>query len=786
MGVDRINYIKEKWSVLDYAHDVLGLPVMKSGDRCMSFTPGPHKTNNAFVAYQDWWYDFSAGVGGDVIDLCAIAKYDGNLGAAINDLAGDYGIDSHWIDYTKELNNKIAYFHEQLRESDLEYLSRRRIKKETVDRLRIGYDEKEDRLIIPYYKNGYVAYYCGRDRSGKPDAAKYKKAYLDGYNENIAWGLHTLEPKHESLLNKKYKNVLVITEGAFDALSFEQEGFKVLSPISGYFNKNTLKQVTSIAQTVDKVFICFDSDNAGTKFQVNMCQILFKNRIKFICGHLPDGIKDVSDYYAAGGDLAALVDKAKNGIEVLAKSITNDEEFEDFIYKTARFVKEPELVKLFVNIKQFDREWLDALKKSALKPPSEDIISTEIENKFTLKYIENMGFYEYQHGLWTKRSDNHIKGYVSNALGRFTGGSKLRNILDVLKSDLTREEQFNKQDIFNFQNGVLDLKTGEFMEHNPAFMSSVQVPYQYDEKAECSLWRKFISEIMANDKLAMDLLQEIAGYVLFSDCSLQKGFFLIGDGANGKSVYLSLLKLVFGEGNISTVEMSGLGEPFQRINLANSLLNISTETSSDVKGAESIFKQIISGDMINGCYKNKDFVNFSPRSKMISACNEFPPIKEYTKGILRRICFVKFPVTFEGDKADKDLVGKLKTELPGIFNWAYEGYKKLKQTKGFTETSYQQEIMEEFIKIINPVAAFIEENLRTYIGTMSRIELYNKYKQWCVEAGHQSQSRNKFMQNFRKTIAQVMPDVKDKKSGNNRYFVFGEYPEWANLLPQNS
>lgn len=781
MGVDRINYIKEKWSVLDYAHDVLGLPVMKSGDRCMSFTPGPHKTNNAFVAYQDWWYDFSAGVGGDVIDLCAIAKYDGNLGAAINDLAGDYGIDSHWVDYTKELNSKIAYFHEQLRESDLEYLSRRRIKKETVDRLRIGYDEKEDRLIIPYYKNGYVAYYCGRDRSGKPDAAKYKKAYLDGYNENIAWGLHTLEPKHESLLNKKYKNVLVITEGAFDALSFEQEGFKVLSPISGYFNKNTLKQVTSIAQTVDKVFICFDSDNAGTKFQVNMCQILFKNRIKFICGHLPDGIKDVSDYYAAGGDLAALVDKAKNGIEVLAKSITNDEEFEDFIYKTARFVKEPELVKLFVNIKQFDREWLDALKKSALKPPSEDIISTEIENKFTLKYIENMGFYEYQHGLWTKRSDNHIKGYVSNALGRFTGGSKLRNILDVLKSDLTREEQFNKQDIFNFQNGVLDLKTGEFMEHNPAFMSSVQVPYQYDEKAECPLWRKFISEIMANDKLAMDLLQEITGYVLFSDCSLQKGFFLIGDGANGKSVFLSILKSVFGEGNVSTVEMSGLVEPFQRIILANSLLNISTETSSDVNGAESIFKQIISGDMINGCYKNKDFVNFSPRSKMFSACNEFPPVKDDTKGLLRRICFVKFPVTFEGDKADKDLISKLKTELSGIFNWTYEGYKKLKQTKEFTVTTYQQEIMEDFVKVINPVAAFIDEVIRTKRGTYSRETVYREYTQWCLEAGHKAQSRTKFIQNFRKTIAQIMPEVIEKKSGSNRYFEFGEYPEWANL-----
>ena len=61
MAMDRIEYIKSKYNVLDYARDVLGLPVNKSGDRCMSISPGPHKTDNAFVAYDDWWYDFMTG-----------------------------------------------------------------------------------------------------------------------------------------------------------------------------------------------------------------------------------------------------------------------------------------------------------------------------------------------------------------------------------------------------------------------------------------------------------------------------------------------------------------------------------------------------------------------------------------------------------------------------------------------------------------------------------------------------------------------------------------------------
>ena len=38
---------------------------------------------------------------------------------------------------------------------------------------------------------------------------------------------------------------------------------------------------------------------------------------------------------------------------------------------------------------------------------------------------------------------------------------------------------------------------------------------------------------------------------------------------------------VFGDENMSSIEMSGLVEPFQRIHLLNSIVNISTETKTD-------------------------------------------------------------------------------------------------------------------------------------------------------------------------------------------------------------
>jgi len=338
MGLDRIAKIKEKYNVLDYARDVLGWPVKRDGDRCKSFAPDSQNPT-ALIVFTDHWYDFKQGLGGDIIDLVAYVKYGGDKGKAIQELGGGY--DKDWVEYTQNYCLAIAHFHSNLRDSDLSYLKRRGIKKTTIERLKLGYDAKEDRLTIPYFKNGYVAYCIGRDRSGKEGVSKYKKDYLDGMNENIPWGLHTFSDEHRDLMEKNINDAkkqalidkyTVIAEGAFDAMSFEQEGFRVLSPISGYFNQYSLKQVLSMVKTTPYVFVCFDSDSAGTRFTMNMCQVLFKNRIKFKCGQLPEGVKDVSDYYAAGGDLFELVADAKPGIQMLASKLTDSDELKVAVY----------------------------------------------------------------------------------------------------------------------------------------------------------------------------------------------------------------------------------------------------------------------------------------------------------------------------------------------------------------------------------------------------------------------------------------------------------------------
>lgn len=806
-GSDRIKRIKEKHSVFEYARTVLNIPLRKPGDRYKSFGGGGNPT--CVVFHEDWWYDFKLCMGGDVIDLCAVARHNGDKGAAIRELGGD---DPGWREYTQQLGNLCFKWHEGLRECDWRYLRRRGIRKETVDRLKIGFDGS--RLVIPYWKNGYVAYYISREReetnesSGHKDplcgqnacpetplpvtgtsfpdtshdlnqssqsvlrSSKYKKAPLDGLNENIPWGLHSLDREVQPL---------VITEGVFDALSFEQEGYKVLSPMGGHFNRESLKQVLDICRGQEAVFLCFDSDEAGNRFQTEMSKALFQHHVNFCCGTLPRGVKDVSDYYADGGDLKELVTSAEDGVAVLCRRMTDRQEFKTFIFQAARYVGKAELVELF-ELVDFPKAWLEQVKKQALAPPPEDLIVKEVVEKYRIKFFDALGFYEYESGVWKRRGDSEIKAYIADALGCYRTGSRVHSVFSLLKAETVSTERFNTQPVFNFRNCVLDLETGEQKEHSETFMSSVQVPYDYEPDAYATEWASFIEEVCMGDERRMALLQEIAGYVLFSDNSLQKCFFLIGDGANGKSVFLDILTDLFGYDSVSNVEMSGLVEPFQRIHLLTSIVNISTETRTDVKGAESIFKQIVVGDMINGCYKNKDFFTFRPRTKLIIAGNEFIQSRDTTTGFLRRICFVGFNAKFsdnpkEGEKkADKGLTAKLRRELPGIFNWAYDGYKVLREAKEFTVTEDQSELMDDFMRTTNPLVGFLEECPQS--GTVSRTELYKRYTDWCRDAGHEPMSRTKFIQRLKQTLRQTRRSVKERKYGGERQFIFQENT-WA-------
>jgi P4 family phage/plasmid primase-like protien len=748
-----IQTIKQRISCVEYARKA-GLKIDRAGDRCRSpFHDGSN--TSAVVIYDEWWYSFSDQVGGDVIDLAALIEYDGDRGKAIRELAYRTGVDdegqTNWRRHTQDLCNKIAFWQTKLEDEHRYYLHSRGILDETIERLRIGYWPEKQRITIPIMRNGYVYSWTAR-AYGSDITPKYLKPKNKEIYEKFPCGCDTLGRD----------GPLWITEGAFDYLSLEQAGACVLATLGASFGKDALDFVLNVAKTKPKVILAYDMDGAGREFTRKFAQHLFSHRIPFEVASWPAEYKDVSEFMATGWGLKNFT--LTSGLHAICEQITDVEEFKNFACSAARYTDRTRLATLFDiadSNKQFSKREIKAVEKLATSAPVESDIANEIREKYSLIYIDQVGFYEWTGAIWKKRSDAEIRSYADQAYGMFySTAQRTSAVCNLLKARCLADVNFDRKPLMTFQNGTLELETGLFREFSRNDYCSIQMSYPYDAKAEAKNWRKFISDITDDDPIREEVLQFIAGYVLFPDCRHQKIFALIGDGGNGKSVYLEVLQKLYGDENCSNVDPNGVAEAFERIYLKDSLINIGSEIDSDFSRSEKLLKKVAAGEEITACYKGRDFIKFYPRCKLVYACNELPRAN-VLKGLERRMVFVSFPCQFV-DVPDKDkpkqkrrdlnIISKLLKELPGIFNWAYAGYRLLMKVGYFTDTPEQSELMKSFKELSNPVLVFCEEC--DYEGEVSRAEIYSDYCKWCIDTGHQKMSREKFFQKFRESMGE--------------------------------
>ena len=787
--------IKENISCVEVAQRC-GLIIRQAGDRCVSpLRPGA--TNpTSFMVDKDFWYDFGGGSGGDCIDLLAELKYSGDRGAAIRELARLTGVLSDgsdntaaWLEYTKHLNSQTAYYHSQLTDSDRSYLHSRGLTDDDINRLMIGRvtdGSLRGRLFLPYFNSGYVCYYATRVMPGSafPDS-KYMKQKRDEHCQHIPWGLQTLTRSGDTL---------VIAEGYFDAASFECSGYPVISAITGHFSKDQIPTVLSVARKFSRVFLVYDNDpnsHAGEKFTRRMAELLTRNRIPFVVGTVPAPYHDVSEYYAAGGDLSLLISSAREGVEYISGTITTFTELEKFIYTVARHTKRTRMDALLAHLKKtsdFDPRALDTLFKAATTAPPENIVTDEILKKYQLVYINAVGFYEYSSGVWNRQPDGVIKSYADQAYGEFSTAQRVNAVCNLLKVRALRNVEFNKSPVWNFINGTLDLDTGVFREHNPMDYCSVQASYPYNPDASYSAWSRFIDDVTAGDPKQSELLQFIPAYALFQNNVHEKIFVLTGAGGNGKTRYLEILRQLFGAENTSHLSPRDMLKDFQVIALRHSIINIAGEIRSDLRDAEERMKSIASGEPISACYKGEQYVTFDPRTKLVFATNGQLKSGDTSDALARRLIIIDFKVQFVDNPDPNDpyqrvkdihILDKLSDELTsgGIFNWVYEGYKLLKTVGYFTETNDQAELIQDFRRSSNPVLIFWEDCYSDYYpAEITYDQAYSDYVKWCAETGNKAESSQKFHMEFKKIcFKHYSPEIRsvriEGKPRRQRYYV---------------
>jgi putative DNA primase/helicase len=121
---------------------------------------------------------------------------------------------------------------------------------------------------------------------------------------------------------------------------------------------------------------------------------------------------------------------------------------------------------------------------------------------------------------------------------------------------------------------------------------------------------------------------------------------------------------------------------------------------------------------------------------LIFATNLLPPINDKSDGMWRRIIAMPFFVSFSGEQKDRNRAAQLREELPGIFNWAVVGLRRLHAQGDFTSCEVCQKCADDHRFDSDPFMQFVEDECVLDSGQqVQRRALLNVYRQWCEGNG---------------------------------------------------
>ncbi len=362
-------------------------------------------------------------------------------------------------------------------------------------------------------------------------------------------------------------------------------------------------------------------------------------------------------------------------------------------------------------------------------------------------------------GLWERYGEILIREIVADQLKQDYREHYLTDILSYIRAVtyMDLEETPNKLVV---NNGVLNLDTRKLEQPNPGEFVITKLPVTHDKNAQCPKILKFLTEVFGENQL--NVVQEFIGYCLYKAMPFHKAVMLLGEGANGKSTFLSLLKAFLGPENVAHETLQDLcWNRFKAAELYGKLANIRADLTKQNVGSIGRFKELTGGDTVSAEYKHKNPFSFPNYAKQIYSANEPPEIQEDTLAMFRRWIILSCNNVFLGEKCNPNIIEEItvEQELSGLLNYALDGLERLLKNKKFSVNETIEELRTTMIRKMNPAKAFIEEQLE-YVNDpkaiIEEIELYRIASLWWKKECLPTTAKA----NFTKAMRQFFPEAK--------------------------
>lgn len=345
--------------------------------------------------------------------------------------------------------------------------------------------------------------------------------------------------------------------------------------------------------------------------------------------------------------------------------------------------------------------------------------------------------------------------------------SKLQAMIELLKDEpgvTVAKARFDADNyLLNCKNGVLDLKTGQLMPHQPDYLMMRLANVDVLPGAQAPKWKAFHDKITLGRQGLATYLQKLAGIGL---CGLQlEDMFNVfyGAGSNGKGVWKETLRDIYGDyAGVATentfMERSNDAGDFEMAGLDGLRFLFKDETKQGRRLNENLVKSATGRDPIRACFKFKDYFTFLPKFTIVLSTNHKPIITGTDNGIWRRVKLIPWEHNFDNDpekRAKEDVLDDLRTEYTGILWWAYQGlHLALDDLEKHGSLQVPDEIKEatrQYREQSDVIGAILSESfVIDRSATVTKAEAYKVYREAMEDAGSHPLNKSNFGEELQK------------------------------------
>ncbi|BBK30293.1 putative DNA primase/helicase [Stella humosa] len=328
---------------------------------------------------------------------------------------------------------------------------------------------------------------------------------------------------------------------------------------------------------------------------------------------------------------------------------------------------------------------------------------------------------------------------------------RLNGMLRVMEHRLTIAPRALDADawILPVANGTLELRSTAasadggiaFREHRRDDLTTRSAPVAYDREATCPKTMAWLQHMQPDPEIRL-FMQRAAGYALTGTTGEQCAFLFLGEGANGKSTFVNLIRGVLGDyaGTLPVETLledergrSGSQAAPELSRLTGVRVVFAAEPEKKRRLSTSAIKSMASGEPMLVRELNKPFFELDVQFKVIMSFNRRPQVPTEDEGMWRRLRLVPWPVIIPKDDRIPDLhLRLLREEAPGILNWMLDGLRVWKET-GLAAPEAVLAATDSYRQDQDPIGEFLGDvTMAMPSASVTAADLYRAYQRWCT------------------------------------------------------